>query len=183
MGGNLSTGRVADQATFQSFYPRGSTFFWVPEDQLSSMKYYLCLEIGAHPQWPGSSGMQEDPLLHTLTSSLGPQHSSLGTHGFTCTSNVMAARVTYAFGESHWNFFPFPFFLNLIFIVYWNSIDFHCPLCSGYMATWFNYTYTFISSFYGSFSRWLTTDCWVGFSVLYILSSLITYCVYILCIF
>lgn len=126
MGGNLSTGQVADQATFQSFYPRGSTFFWVPEDQLSSMKYHLCLEIGAHPQWPGSSRMQEDPLLHTLTSSLAPHHSSLGTHGFTCTSNVTAAQVIYTCGESCWNFFPS--FSKLSFVEFCNSIDFQCPL-------------------------------------------------------
>lgn len=64
MGGNLSTGRVADQATFQSFYPRGSTFFSVPKDCLSSMRCHLDLEIGAHAQLPGPS-RSRDPSFAT----------------------------------------------------------------------------------------------------------------------
>lgn len=75
MGGSLGAGGVDRQATFQSFYPRGSTFFWVPEDQLSSVKHHLRLEIGAHPQWPGSFAAHPHQLPAPHTPALGPTAS------------------------------------------------------------------------------------------------------------
>lgn len=54
------------------------------------------------------------------------------------------------------------FFLSFKFnfIIYWNSIDFHYPLCSGSIATFDSVIHIHLSVlFYDSFSRWLITDC------------------------